>query len=216
MKKILSFFILIIFCYANVFSQKLEYIQKTGDNTKFFQYEIEKTSSGYLFKMIRKTEDTEIYQEAETTDSYETLNWKHIDKKNKTEVYAVRKNNTINLSGIHKGRKIEINFNVKDLPWNQYFPVVLGILMKPDNNAIRFWAIGSEGLGDMKIAKFKASSRGIKSINFRGKDNEVHHIQVTFDSWMSIFWKGHFYYRLSDDTYIIDEYKNTRTELINK
>ena len=113
---------------------------------------------------------------------------------------AVLKDNTIHLTGFQNGNKISKRFTLDGSPWKQLFTVELRSFVVSYKASTSFWLISPDVLD---IVKFVATKHGLKTVVVRDRRYEAQHVKITFAGLLSVFWKGDFWYRQSDGTYLL-------------
>jgi hypothetical protein len=128
---------------------------------------------------------------------YNTRTWTYENTGRNTRVTAHRKDRTIVLKGVHRGKALNRNFTIGSGFWNQLFQIGLGKFATSGDAVRYFHAIGTSGIGDMKIARFRASREGRETINLEGGPLETIHLTISLAGIRSVLWTGHYWF-LSD------------------
>lgn len=136
-------------------------------------------------------------------DLSDTRRWTYRNPDTDTDITAVRTGDHILLRGIHKGRNIQKNFKINHLPWNQVFHIGLEAAATRGDKAYRFWSIGTEGPGEMKITTFKVKRVDEPVLQFNGESVPTRRYQISLSGLLSVFWKGYYWYRLTDGRFLL-------------
>jgi hypothetical protein len=135
-------------------------------------------------------------------DLSETRRWSYRNPATDTDITARREENRIRLVGRHRGKAIEKNFKINSLPWNQLFNIGFEAAARRGDTTRRFWSIGTEGPGEMRITTFKAKLVDEPDLRFNGKSIPTRRYQIALTGLLSMFWKGYYWYRLDDGCFI--------------
>jgi hypothetical protein len=185
-------------------------------------YQIQDNDTGFLVTIISHLgEQIRIQKQLWLDRTYATLKWSYEDFTENINITAVRKGNTIVLEGVNRGKQVEKVYEIDSLPWKQQIPLDLEGFVKSNQNSMLFWAIGTNGPADMRIAKFIATKRGNDPILIDGKDTEAVHVRVSLAGLLSILWHGDSWHRVSDGRFMLFDssaapgYPSTVVELIS-
>ena len=75
-----------------------------------------------------------------------------------------------------------------------------------------FHAIGTKGRGDMKIARFSFKKLAQESRSVAGRELALARYQISLTGLLSVFWKGHYWYRRSDGHFVLYRQKGKERE----
>jgi hypothetical protein len=165
---------------------------------------IDKIEDGYYLKStVTKEEDKDFITEAKLNKDFETVEWKLKDLKKNMDVTAVREGNKIIITGMFDGKednKKEIG--IDDRPWHQIFQLGLMKFAITDTKekSIEFWGLRPDNPGSSGV--LAASKDKIETIEINGKKMEASKLRIGLAGWLSIFWTGDYWFRLSDGLYI--------------
>jgi hypothetical protein len=194
-------------------AQGLEYV-----NT----YQIQENGSGFFVTIVsRLGEQLHIQKKLWLDNTYATLKWSYEDFTENIDISAFREGNTIRLEGVDRGKHVEKIYEIDSLPWKQQIPLDLERFAKSNQNSMLFWAIGTNGPADMRIAKFIATKRGNDPILINGEDTEAVCVRVSLAGLLSLIWHGDSWHRLSDGMFMLFDssaapgYPPTVVELIS-
>jgi len=196
---------LIFFLSANNVLSK-EYVFKV--NEKGLEYQnfvrIEKLEDGYYLKSLETKEDSkDSVIEAKLNKEFETVEWKYKNPKKNLDVLAVREGNKITITGAFDGKannKKELNIDAR--PWHQIFQLGLMKFAVTDTkvNSIEFWGLRPDSPETAGV--LAASKDKLETIEINGKIIETSKLRIGLAGWLSIFWTGDYWFRLSDGLYI--------------
>lgn len=180
-------------------AQTLEYTERTGKETVVHTFSIEALSTGYSIEVLTVKEGSpEIVQEVRTDRVFDVESWTYRSEATETYVEAVRRGTEIVLQGRHKGKDVRRTFDVEGQAWYQLFPVGLERLVSAENEEFRFWAIGSEGIGAMRIGNFRARVGRLENVELGERSVNARHVHIALAGLGSILWSGDYWYRPSD------------------
>lgn len=205
MKKgfVIIFFIAILFLMPGLLkSETRVYEEKTKNRVITHRFLIEESASGYLITLRSETGGQQIAQKFQLDKNLAALSWDYEEPAGKTRVTANRKGNEIFLRGLYKGKKINKTFKINELPWNQTFNLGLEKFAISTREKMKFWSIGTSGPGDMKITTFNVKKKGVEKITLNRKGVAAVHVQISLTGLLSLFWKGHYWYRKADGTFL--------------
>jgi hypothetical protein len=180
------------------------YKEKTPNSEYVNFYQIEENDTGFFVTIISKLGDkVHVYKELWLDENYATLRWHYQNHTEKIDISAFRDGNVIRLSGINRGRQVDRMYEIDSLPWKQQFPLDMEGFVTSELESIKFWAIGTHGPADMRIAKFIASKKGRTRIRVNGEHADTMHIHVSFAGVLALIWHGDAWHRLSDGMFLL-------------
>ena len=112
-----------------------------------------------------------------------------------TDVVATRQGRVVSLAGQRNGKAIRKTYKIDDAPWFQAIPFCLEAFLRFGGEETKFWVINPERL---RIGKFRATSMGIETIEYRQQAVKTIKVRVQLDGALAAFWKGYYYYREDD------------------
>jgi len=175
--------------------QGLEYV-----NT----YQIQQNGSGFLVTIVSHLgEQIRIQKKLWLDQTYATLKWSYEDFTENINITAFREGNIIRLAGVNRGKQVNKVYEIDSLPWKQQIPLDLEGFAKSDQDSLLFWAIGTNGPADMKIAKFIATKSGNDPIRIDGESTETVRVRVSLAGLLSIIWHGDSWHRISDGRFML-------------
>jgi hypothetical protein len=174
------------------------------EKTEFVStYHIEEEDSGTFVTIVSFFQDRLLIRKELWLDrSLATVRWKYRNITEGIELDAVRRGNTIHLTGINRGREVDRLYKIDSLPWKQQFPLDLEGFVQSRHDSIQFWAIGTRGPADMRIAKFVASKEEDGHIRMNGREIDVLRVRVSFAGLLSVIWHGDAWHRRSDGRFV--------------
>ena len=185
------------------------YQEKTKDQVTTHQFEIQSTIDGFEIRLSSKESNSTILQTFTLNPKLETLAWTFQETEKNTAISARREGIFILLTGIHKGKPIEKKLKTKKLPWNQLFNKGLEPFARSNVRKTKFRAIGTRGSGDMKITSFIVKRKEKPEIiKIKGRDVATVHLKISLSGLLSIFWTGHYWFRLNDGVFVRYKGKN--------
>ncbi|OGF47860.1 MAG: hypothetical protein A2452_12135 [Candidatus Firestonebacteria bacterium RIFOXYC2_FULL_39_67] len=179
-------------------------INEKGTEYKNF-VNINKIESGYYLKStVNKEEEKDSVMEAKLNKDFETVEWKLKNPKKSIDVIAVREGNIIILTGTFSGKennKKEIY--IDNRPWHQIFQLGLMkfAISETKEKSIEFWGLRPDNPESSGV--LAASKDKVETIEVNGKKIETAKLRIGLAGWLSIFWTGDYWFRLSDGLYIM-------------
>lgn len=195
--KILGLLLVTIFTAVNLSSQTLEtrtYTSKTKKETITHRFEIKIWPEKKEILLHSKGNNKESIQHFLVDSKWDTQSWSYLNKANSNRMKGIRVGQEVEFSGTYKGKEIKKTFNLKSYPWNQVFHMGLETFIGSKEKKYIFWAIGTRGRGATKISRFKAKKKS--------KKNQIQHVTISLTGILSMFWRGHYYFRLKDNIFI--------------
>ncbi|MFH1074202.1 MAG: hypothetical protein V1752_03845 [Candidatus Firestonebacteria bacterium] len=195
----------LLFLMLSNSSDSKEYIFNVNEGGREYKniVNINKIKDGYHLKSIVTKEEENAVMEAKLNKDFETVEWKFKNPKKKIEVAALREGNKITVSGEFDGRennKKEIY--IDDRPWHQIFQ--LGLMKfavtETREKTIEFWGLrpdNPESAGVLAATKEK-----VEIIEVKGGKIEAAKLRIGLAGWLSIFWTGDYWFRVSDGVYV--------------
>jgi hypothetical protein len=185
-----------------MYGDHLVYTEKTKDKIKIHRFTIRPKNGTHVIHLESEVETKRISQ-TYTVDSYfATLFWEYKDEGLKTHISAIKKGDTVWLSGHHKGKPIKKKFATRNLMWNQVFNIGLEKFLLSNQQTIKFRAIGTSGPGEMKMATFSVKKKGVETLTFKDQAVECVRLRISLSGLLSIFWHGGYWYRKSDGRFV--------------
>ena len=207
MKKI-TIITLLIIIYFPVYGFKkhqsmiLEYTEKKDNSVQVHSFNI-KDVDGVVHISLKTTEQGNVIEQTFTmTNWMDTDLWTYRDNKENTRIMGRKKLGEIFLTGIHKGKKIEKSFKLGFLKWNQLFHIGLKDFILGSTDTIKFFAVGTTGIGDMKGTRFKAEKQGEQRIVTDGKQINTIYINISMTGFKSVFWNGHYWFERNNGIFM--------------
>jgi hypothetical protein len=173
-------------------------------------YLVNESSNGYnMTSYFIHNRDTITTEEFFTTTTYAVLNWKYREPHKNIFISGIRKRNEIILSGIYKGKKVNRTITIDSLPWYQRFPFHLSNYFKTNGfKKVDFWAVGTDGSGALKPAKFAAKPQTEEPINIQGKTYATQHVRIAFFGMLASLWHCDAWFTDTDAEYMVYKGKN--------
>jgi len=204
MKSLHVFTVIVFLTAGNLLSK--EYVFNVNEKGREYQnfVKIEKLEDGYYLKSLETKEETkDSVMEAKLNKEFETIEWKFKNPKKYLDVTAVREGNKIILTGSFDGKannKKELNIDAR--PWHQIFQLGLMKFAVTDTkvNSIEFWGLRPDSPETAGV--LAASKDKLETIEINGKKIETSKLRIGLAGWLSIFWTGDYWFRLSDGLYI--------------
>lgn len=202
-KRCVPCLVLLVAVCALASAKTLSYLETTNKKRVMrATFSIDVAASGYRVTLKEDENGAEVHQAYETDTGLATLSWAYRNAGKNTAFTAIRRGETIVLSGTHEGKPIQKKFTVGSAPWNQLFTLGLRQFVLSGENERRFWAIGTSGPGEMRIAQFVAAREGSEAIVFGGKEIGAVKVRITFPDLKSLFWHADCWFRESDGMYL--------------
>jgi len=192
-----GFSFLLFVLYATVlFAGDYTYTQKIKDVNCFLTVKITENSG------VRTIYAADDYYFVENTSRAKigggVQEWYLKDKKNDTELKAVREGNKINIEGRLKGKEFKKEHGIDDRPWHQLF--TWDYFVRSNEKRIEFWALRPEDPASSGI--LVAYKEKEEKITMAGLETDAYNVKVTLGGLLSIFWTGDYWYRKSDGFYV--------------
>lgn len=193
-----------IFFALPLCAQTYVYREVTGSDVIIDTYTVEKTAAGYHVTLLSDlNEKREWIVRWETDPDFSVLEWEFQNPREGTHITAVRRNNSIFLSGIHKKNRIEKEFVINEKPWKQHFPFGLEPFVRSAKRSMVFWSIGTKGPGEMQAGEFYAEKRDVETITVPGLGPvRAVHVRMNLTGFLAAFWSCDTWFRLSDGRYL--------------
>jgi len=178
------------------------YKERNGQEVTTHRFVIEPKDNGYSIDLESITGERIVKQKMELDRKLAALSWTFADPAEDIDVSAFRKGNKIYLKGRGRGKTIDKTFNINELPWNQSFNIGLEKFVLGQDKSMKFWAIGTKNPGYMKITKFKVKRKEKESITVNSQKVEAVHVTISLTGLLSMFWTGHYWYRVPDGRFL--------------
>jgi hypothetical protein len=178
------------------------YRETMGDREEIHAYTVTPTDSGYTIRLVRQGGGTRIEEEMETDSSFSTLKWTFHDSAGKTDLYARRRQEMIDLTGVCQGKPVLKTFKIDSSSWRQLFSIDFEPLARSPEKSARFWSIGTAGPGKMKIAAFTFRVVGEETIEWRGKPLRAVRVRIALAGLLSLFWHGDYWFEATEGRYL--------------
>jgi len=188
------------------------YRERDGDVEIVHRFTLELDGQHRVIRLESETPSGVISQTYHVDEQLATLAWDYDAPLAQTKVRAERQGGEIRLQGIHEGDPISKRFDVGDQLWNQVFHIGMEPFVRGEGTATRFHAIGTKGRGDMKIARFSFKKLAQESKPIAGRELAVTRCQISLAGLLSVFWKGHYWYRTSDGRFVLYRQKGKERE----
>jgi hypothetical protein len=142
------------------------------------------------------------YKELWLDADHNTVKWRYKHPEQQTDFTAFRDGDMIFLNGTHRGEEVERTYEVDGLPWKQQFPLDLERFVLSGERSLKFWAIGTGGPADLKIAKFIALMKQPEKVDTPEGRTEMLKVRITFFGLLSFIWSGEAWHRMSDGRFV--------------
>jgi hypothetical protein len=186
-------------------------------------YRIQENGSGFIVTIVsRLGEQIRIQKKLWLDHTYATMKWSYQDLLENIDIFAVREGDTIRLTGMDRGEQVEKVYKIDSLPWKQQFPLDLERFATSSEDSIEFWAIGTNGPADMRIAKFMARKEKSDPIQYNGERTDALQVRVSFAGILSVIWHGVSWHRVSDGRFVLFDssaapgHPPTKVELVSE
>lgn len=184
------------------------YRESNEKETITHRFRFEKKENSHFIFLETEKGGVVIRQTYEVDQHMATRSWSYDHPGTNTLISAVLRNKQIVLNGRDKGKPVKKTYEVDEAPWNQTFNIGLEPFAQSGPEKTRFWAIGTGGPGNMKITKFKVKKEDEETITLEGREVRARHVSITLPGLLSIFWTGHYYYRIPDGRFLRYRGKN--------
>jgi len=165
-------------------------------------FQVERQGEGWRISLDSRGEQEVIRQVFQLEKNWDTRFWEFIHDLQNTRIKARRRGGIITLEGIHRGDRIQKNFSIGDDFWNQLFHIGLRPFILSGDRSITFQAIGTSGIGEMKIARFRAVRKGIETIRREGRVVPAVYVTLSLAGFRSVFWTGHYWFEKNGGLFI--------------
>ncbi len=182
-------------------AQSLTYREVSGDEVRFYDYDIQETETGTRIQVIKRQDGNVLEDQVFILNKqFHTKKWVFIRPPDNTNVIAELKNDEVVINGVRDGKRIEEDYDLDDYPWIQLWPMNLGLepFLKSSDQEIKYWAFGTEKPGDLELAKFVATKEEKEMVRIGDKEYLSLRVNITLSGWRSLFWEGNFFFRESD------------------
>ncbi|MBN1271161.1 MAG: hypothetical protein JXB26_02725 [Candidatus Aminicenantes bacterium] len=186
----------------------LLYREKAGDSIIYHYYTISSTEDGWIYNLKKKENNRTVTIVFILDSSLSTIKWTYDNPDKNIKFQGIRENGIIRFSGNEQNKSVEKTFEVGALPWKQIFSIDMELFALSGEKEMEFWAVGAEGPGAKKIAKFSAKYQDRETVSVNGKSVEAIHIQCSLTGLKSMLWKGDYWFRVSDGLFVL--YKGGR------
>ena len=193
-----------LFFTPHLSAETLVYRDTTGADVVMDTYTVDKSDGGYHVGLTSTLNGRpEWVCSWETDGDFSVREWQFKNVREGTRVQAVRRDNHIRLSGVHKGNKIEKDFAINAHPWKQHFPFGLEPFIRSRERSITFWSIGTKGQGDMQVGEFYAEKQGRQTVTLAdGKKIQALSVRINLTGFLASFWHCDTWFRPRDGRYL--------------
>ena len=191
-------FLLFVLSGTVLFAGDYTYTQKIKDINCVLTVKITENSEG---RTIYAADDYFFVENSSRTKiGGGVKEWYLKDKKNDTDIKAVREGNSILVGGRFKGKEFKKEHGIDDRPWHQLFTWELDYFVRSNEKRIEFWALRPEDPASSGI--LVAYKEKEEKIAIAGVETDTYNVKVTLGGLLSIFWTGDYWYRKSDGFYV--------------
>ena len=134
--------------------------------------------------------------EAATDGSFAAARWVYRDCARAADITCQRSENSISITGMLEGRKVQKTHAIDGNPWYQDWGLGLRGFALGHEKTWRFWSINPADPG--MIARFQATKEGKESLTLKGVPVEAMRVKVSLPGFLSIFFQTKFWFRTSD------------------
>lgn len=173
---------------------ELQYREIRNQSTICHTFRIDRQGTRRMVHLVSRETGHKIRQTFLVESDWDTRVWTYDDTLRNTRITARRREGTIVLEGLHQGDRINRKFEIGNGFWNQLFHIGLGPFAADGETVGFFHAIGTSGIGDMKIARFRATGEGREVINLDSEPRDAIHITISLAGIRSVLWTGHYWF----------------------
>lgn len=170
--------------------------------------DLEKLGLGFRVELTTTRSGAVVRQTFLADADLSTLSWTFSDPARSMEWTASRQGGKIVLTGNAKGKKVAREFAGEGSSWNQLFQMGLGTFVESGGASFQFRSIGTQGPGELKIAKFTVTRKGDETIDLAGKKVAAVHLRISLSGLLSVFWHGDYWFRRGDGRFLRYRGKN--------
>ncbi len=127
-----------------------------------------------------------------------TLKWK-IKNRNKHDISAERKGDSLYISGIRNGKPYEKTVTIDSRPWYQPLSFSLGSFLDSGRSKTTFWTIRADTIEAIALQVVKM---GEETITVCNRSMTAWKIEVRPDGILSPFWHGSYWFRKEDNLFL--------------
>lgn len=149
--------------------------------------------NGTVTYQINREGKQRVSEECELEPNLSARKWKYSRPEDGTELFAVRENGVIHLTGTFKGKPQDKRLKIGDGLWYQLMDLSMPAFVMSEQEEILFYSIGTgNNRGAMGLGEFSAKKLGEENVELNGKVRSC--IKVSFVltmfswAWTGLYW----------------------------
>lgn len=175
-------FVLAAYPTLSAFAGQIRYyVVISGASERYCYWQLEKNRNFInTIEMVNKKDTVTIQT------GFDTLEWKLEAPFENTDITAVKRDNTIDLVGLYKGKAIHKVIEIDQSPWFQSLSVSLKPIISSEISKHFFWSIRPDNL---KAYKMVAIKKGRETISLDRQQISAIRIEIRPHGILAPFWK---------------------------
>ena len=209
-KIILRIIPMIMFCTLSLhlFGEIRIYRETTGDEILTVTYRIEPSREGFNISGTATENGEMVYWlEAQVDPSFSTKSWKLSDNRKGLNISAYRLDNTLIVTKIQEGKKLNRELRIKSDPWFQLYPLSFEKFAAGRQITTRYWSIDPD---ETKAYEFSLTRKESSLITVAGMGVQSDHFRISLTGFLALFWGADCWHRKADGKFMRYEGVNGR------
>ncbi len=171
-----------------------EYHEIVGEKTIPFSWEAEQKQDKIAITVF---EEDKFFYNLCTADGA-TLEWR-FEKKGVHDITAIRKDNSLHLSGSRSGEEFSKEVTIDERPWYQPLSFSLRNFLDTNEKKTSFWVIRADKID---VVALTAEKVGKEDIVFNEEVMPAQKVEIRAEGFRSQFWHATYWYRQSDHLFL--------------
>ncbi len=170
------------------------YIKRTGDRTVPIQWRLKKEEN---YRLTYTTpEERSVCTIGPDGD---TRRWHYVRPDRQIDLIAHRQGENIAVKGTLEGKAVDKRIGIAGAPWYQATSFSLRPFVRSDRTEMVFWTLLADRLSAVKM---RVRKEGRMPVSVNGATYPTRKIDITPTGFKSMFWKGSYWFRLTDGAFI--------------
>lgn len=175
-------------------SQVFRYQQQTGERSQTFSLSLDPGPP------LRLTADSALERHQTVMEAdFSTRSWQLTQSTEGTEILARREGNTLLISGLLRGQRIDRSLRLDPDPWYQALSIALRRLLGSRSEAEEFWTLRPDTL---EVHKVRAVRQALETLEIGGRPVPAWRLEVRLVGLKALFWHSNYWLRQSDGVFL--------------
>ncbi len=185
---------------APLFAETFVFGKKSSVMTGTYTVRLEKNGSGFTLSTQTVENGRPVTRVNMLLDErLATLEWSCWSAPNEFDVKAVRDHDRIVVTGVKKGRPVNMTLVIDGRPWIQQFPFGFQQFIASNATRLEYWVLSPRDFQCVTFAVVKTAEETVSSL---GREETAWKSRISLTGFLGGFWGADYWLRASDGRFL--------------